>query len=680
MQLIYWLIAIVIAGGVGFLTFRADRKRQVPYPWLTAGFRGVVILATLLLVLLPDIVITRHITEKPIVLLMQDNSQSVGNALGNDSSAYRKRFTELAEKLSGQYKVIQWGFGNTTQPDSQFIYHQQATNIAAALDKAQEYYGLQNLGAVVVASDGRYNEGANPLYQQLSIPGAVYTIAIGDSTRQKDLRIARTYANKVVSLNSTFELRADIVAELCKGYNNAATLREGEETLGTVPLAIPGDKFDKGIAFTIKATTAGLHHYTISLPEAGGEKNVTNNKRDLFVEVTEQKKNILIVSAGPHPDVNAIRDALNGIDMYKTTVVTADHFPESLNDYNVVVLHGIPSMHSRIADQVIESRKPVWFIATTQTDVAALNQLQRFTHVTVSPGITHDVLPAFNTGFTAFTLPQNIQSITDKMPPLTTNINIVMPAPGIDILFQQRAAGTSTPAPMWVMLHGPRPTAMLIGEGIWRWRLYEYKTFGVHNVVDECIRQTISLLSSNNNEKPFNVTMPKNVWSDHEPIALGAYLLNSNNEQINTPDAQLTITDSAGRKQQFSFERSGTAYNLNIGIWAGGTYTYTATTRYNDKTLTASGTFVVESVPLELMETGADYPLLAGLAHQYNGTLFPASNFAALYDSISQNDKVKPLIRTQTDTVPLVDRKWFFMLILLIATAEWLIRKYWLAQ
>ena len=159
-----------------------------------------------------------------------------------------------------------------------------------------------------------------------------------------------------------------------------------------------------------------------------------------------------------------------------------------------------------------------------------------------------------------------------------------------------------------------------------------------------------------------------------------ATLLDANNEQVNTPDVGLTITDSAGRKHEFSFERSGTDYSLNVGIWAGGNYTYAAHATYNGKALTATGNFVVESMPLELMEQGADYPLLYGLAKKYNGAFVPASAMSTLYDSINRNDRIKPLIRTNTETVPFVDRKRYFFLILVIAVAEWLLRKYWLAQ
>jgi hypothetical protein len=261
------------------------------------------------------------------------------------------------------------------------------------------------------------------------------------------------------------------------------------------------------------------------------------------------------------------------------------------------------------------------------------------------------------------------------MPPITVYGDGEQTTPGANPLFNQRSGEA-----LWILQQSSLPAAVLLGEGIWRWRLHEYKNFNDHAVIDECIRQTVTFLAANSSERPFSVVLPKYVWSDQEAISLNAYLRNANNEQVSTPDVELAITDSAGRKQNFSFERSGNAYALNIGIWAGGTYTYSAKTTFNDKTYTANGSFVVESMPVELMESGADYPLLYGVAKKYNGGLVPAANIGSLYDSITHNDRVKPLIQTNSESVPLVDRKWYFFIILALAVAEWLLRKYWLAQ
>ena len=678
MQWIYWLIAVILSAGVGYWVYRADKRRVVPYPWITAMLRTLVVFFTLLLILVPTITITKNVVEKPIVLLLQDNSRSIVNALGSNAADYKSKMDALTQKLSDKYKVVQWGFGSGVQHDSIFDYKQPATDIAAALERAQEYYGMQNLGAVILASDGRYNQGMNPLYQQLSLHSAVYTVALGDSTMQKDIRITRTYANKVVTVNNSFEVRADIVAALCKGYNNSVVIKEGTEMLSSAPIAVNADKNDRTVSFTIKATKAGLHHYIISVPEAEGEKNVVNNRKDIFVEVVDEKKNILIVSAAPHPDVNAIKDALSGLESYKVTVSSIDDMPASLSSYNTIIVHGLPSLRNNIGPQLIAAKKPVWFILSMQSSIPALNNMSQLTHASFTQSPPHNAAAVYRSAFNLFTLPREIQSVADKLPPLLTNVGNVATAPGSSILFTQVVGADQQP--LWMLQQGSVPTAVLLGEGLWHWRIYEYKNFGNHNVVDECIRQTVAFLSANNNEKPFSVSLPKYVWSDQEAISLNASLLNANNEQVNTADVQLTIADSAGRKQNFSFERSGTTYSLNIGIWAGGNYTYSARTAYNDKPYTASGSFVVESMPLELMESGADFPLLYGLAKKYNGGFVTSGDVASLYDSISRNEHVKPLIVTNTETVPLVDRKWYFFIILLIAVVEWLLRKYWLAQ
>lgn len=675
MQWLYWIIAVLVATAAAWWVYRADKQRNIAQPWLTALLRGIVVLLTLLLILAPIISITRNEVQKPVIVLLQDNSRSIAEALNKDADNYHKNAQQLIEHLSAKYKVVLWGFGNTVRTDSVFTYDQQATDITAAIARAQDFYGSQNLGAVILATDGRFNQGANPLYEQIPLHSPLYSVAIGDSTIPRDIRIPRVYANKIVTLNSQFEIRADIIALRCPGYSNSIYLQEAGNTISATPVSVTADKFDRSVSFTVKADKPGLHHYVLYVPTADGEKNIVNNRRDIFVEVADRKKNILILCAAPHPDVNAISDALTGLENYKVTIKTIDNVPSSFADYQVVILHQLPSVHVPFSTAQLD-KKPIWYILGSQSNIPALNSQQKI--MTFTPAPTHDVLATYSAAFNTFILPPNVQSVMDKMPPLASPVNDMQLGPASTILFTQRTATSFTP--VWGFVPGAVPTVVLAGEGIWRWRLYEYKNFNKHDVIDECIRQTISFLSANSNESPFKVEMPKFVWSDQEAISLNAYLLNANNEQINTPDAQIVISDSAGNKQPFSFERSGNAYRLNLGIRAGGTYTYAARVTYNGTTHTANGSFVVEGIPLELMETGADYPLLYGLAKKYNGALVPAANITSLYDSISRNENIKPIIQTSTESVPLIDRKWFFFLILLVATAEWLLRKYWLAQ
>jgi hypothetical protein len=677
MQWLLWIFALILAAGAGYWVYRADVKRAIPYPWLTAALRGVIILLTLLLILAPVITINRNDTQKPVVVFLQDESSSISYNLGKDTNGYNKAAGDLIDKLSKDYRVVTWGFGSHVQTDSLFRYQHQSTDISAALSRVQEFYGGQNLGAIIMASDGRFNQGSNPLYQQMSVRSPLYTVGIGDTALQKDIRVAQVFANRVVSLNSQFEIRADIIATRSAGYSNNVSLTEGGNNIRTSAINISTDRFDRSVSFTLKADKPGLHHYTVSLPAGDGEQNVANNRRDIFVEVVDEKKNILLAAAAPHPDINAIREALAGMESYSITVRMADQLPSSYNEYDVVILHQLPSVHNDIG-VLRDVDKPIWYIIGAQNHFPMLNQMSLPAQAAMSSGSSRNIFAAYNSTFNVFTLPQTLNAVLDKMPPLGVPMGGIQSPPDVDVLLQARGGGENIP--LWLLKQGKTPSAMLAGEGLWRWRLYEYKNSGKHEVIDELVRQTISFLSVNNNDKPFQVQLPKYVWSDKEAISINAYLLNPNNEQVNTPEVQLVITDSAGRKQNYSFERSGAAYKLNIGIRAGGTYNYTATTSYNGKTLTASGSFVVETMPLELMQTGADYPLLYGLSKKYNGSLLPSANISSLYDSIKNNVNIKPVIQSNVETVPLVDWKWYFFLILLFAVAEWLLRKYWLAQ
>lgn len=673
MQVVLWILAIITTLAAGYITWRADVRRLVPYAWLTATLRSVAIALVWLLLLAPSMHIARQEVQQPVIVLLQDESASIPASLKGDTATYRDQLQQLTGKLKEKYRLINWGFGAGILRDSLFGYRQPATDIAAALSRVQEFYGQQNLGAVIMATDGRFNQGLHPLFQELSLKAPLYTIAVGDTALPKDLRIAQVYANRTVAVNTQFEVRADIIATRSNGTNGSIQLREDGNVIQSIPLSVSSDRFDRSVSFTVKAATPGLHHYTLQLPVAAGESNTANNRKDVFVQVVEEKKKVLLLAAAPHPDVNAIQQALGSLETYQVTVALAANMP-SFNDYQVIILHGLPANGINLP---AIGNKPVWYIVSATTD-SRLNT--GIATLGINTAIQQNIYAGANPSFTAFSLPARIGAVMDKMPPLSVPAGQIQAGPNTQVLCYQRAGNANTGTPLWIVQSGSTPQALLLGEGLWRWRLYEYRYFRNQEVVDECIRQTVAMLAANAHENPFRVEQQKPEWSDGESIVLNAYLLNPSNEQINTPEVQISVKDSSGKTQNFSFERNGNAYRLNIGIQPAGSYQYTAKTTYNGTSHTATGKFAVTGVPLELMQTGADYPLLYALSQKYRGAVLPATHLLSVYDSISRNEQVRPVIETTDETLPLVDWKWYFFLVLAVLSIEWLLRKYWLAQ
>ncbi len=674
MEIVFGLIAVFVSAAIGYWVYKADKKRGVPYPLLTSFLRSLVVFLTLLLLVTPLFHTEETLEQQPTIVFLQDNSQSIASALSGDSTTYKNNTQALFQQLSPKYRVVKWGFGSEVQKDTLFRYQQPATNISHALSEAIDYYGEQNLGAVILATDGRFNEGASPLFQDLSFDGSIYTVAIGDTSIQKDIKIGKVYANKTAVLNNQFEIKVDILAMECEGYQQAVHLKTGSgNLLQSIPLSIASSQFDKGISFTVTASQPGLQHYIIEVPAATGEKNTGNNRKDVFVEVVNEKKNVLLIAAAPHPDIHAIQAAMKGQLQFILTVRDATNIPTDLGSYQAIILHSLPKPTLPIPAAAWQ--KPVWLIIGQGTQLETLKALS-IAALNVNTMNLQNHTAQWNESFNSFTMPANTAAAMDKMPPLACPAGTIKAGVNSISLFTSKQNGQ----PLWLLQASEKPTALLAGEGLWRWRMYEYRYFNSHQVTDEVIRQTLSFLTANTSEKPFRLQLSKYIWNDREPIAFDAFLLNAGNEQVNTAAAQLTLTDSNGKKETFTFNKQGNAYQLNIGTRTSGNYQATATVNYNGKTYTDNARFVVQNLPIESLETGADFSLLYNLSHQHSGSVVMAASVESLYDSIRQNTRIAPILKQTEKTIPLIDWKWYFAIVLLIATVEWLLRKYWMAQ
>ncbi|MDI9319882.1 MAG: hypothetical protein QM530_05330 [Phycisphaerales bacterium] len=667
-------IAFIVSFAFAWLIYRSDKKRAIPKPIITSVLRGLVVFLSLLLLTSPKI--NKHNTEvqKPIVLLLQDNSESIKNALGGNASLYHKKLNELNTVLSKEFRLVTWNLNGAIHKDSLDQYKNTSTNIAKAISDATELYGQQNLSALIVASDGWYNEGNNPLYSEIPLNGSLYSIAIGDTTIAQDIRIAKVYANRTTTLNSQWEIRVDIIANRCAGIAQNISLSDAAgNMIAQSPININTDRFDATISFSVKANKAGLQQYKLSIPKTGVEPNLANNSANVFVDVVAEKKKILLVAAAPHPDIKAIEEAMKSLEQYELVVKLPTELPNSFNDYACVILHQLPSNNNSIPEELLR-HKSVWYIAGLLNNYAQLNSLQQAVRFGMGVNM-YNVEAQYNNGFNSFILPNNMAAISDILPPLSVSASDRTAAANAQTIWNDK-----TGKPLWTIVSGNTPTAVVCGEGIWRWRMYEYKNTGQHQVVDECIRQTIIFLTADNNTKPFRTELPKYVWTNNEHVRINAFLYNQSHELVNDPNAEITIKDSLGNTRKYTFEKNGNAYRIDIGALAYGSYTYTSQTKLNEKVLSDAGHFVVEAIALENQESGCNYPLMYALAQKNKGCTFNTKNMLTVADSIAHNSNIKPLYQEQIEAADLIDWKWIFALIVLMAAAEWLLRKYWMAM
>ncbi|MCB0529326.1 MAG: VWA domain-containing protein [Saprospiraceae bacterium] len=685
-----WFLIFCVLLGLGYAlllyyrdtTFREQAPRL--HRWLAVlRFLAVTLLSAMLLSPLLKSLLTE--TRKPVVVLAQDQSESIGADLKDASlEAYKQQWQSLRDALSENYDLHEVSFGDEVREGVNFEFTEKVTNFSELMRGIYDLYGGQNLGAVVVASDGIYNEGSNPVYSDAQLAAPVYTIALGDTTPKKDLLVKRVFHNKIAYLGDRFSVQIDVAATNCGGQQSVLTVSkvEGDQlrTLQSIPVTVSGNDFFTTKEVNIEADQPGVAQYRISVAKLPGEASEANNRKDIFIDVLDARQKILLLANSPHPDISAIRQTLESNKNYQVAIAYAGDPGVDIAQYDFVVLHNLPSGGHPVTGvlRVLNDKRiPRLFVAGMQTNYSALGREQGLVTVQSDGRQSDDVQGKVSQQFAAFSLDPAVQTELPRFNPLTSAFGNFSATPQAQVLLWKRIGKIDTEQPLLAFgeTNGIK-TGVLLGEGLWRWRLFDYLQHQNHEIVDELVGKSVQYLSLKEDKRKFRVNLDKNIFNENEPVTFGAELYNDNYELTNDPDVAMSIRNRDGKEFTYTFNKLGKAYSLNAGILPVGAYTFKAGTNFNGQNLLFEGRFNVQPIQLELFETTAHHGVLRQMSQQFGGeTVFP-NEMAAIAEKIKNNQTVKPVIYQTTKTNPLINLKWIFALLAGLLAAEWFLRRY----
>lgn len=650
-----------------------------------AAFRFLAVSILAMLLLSPFIRTRNTQTFKPIVAIVHDNSESMRNALKADTALYKKQSEALVSALKGKYEVVEYSAGDKLREGMDYSFSDKSTDLSTAVDELNGIFYNRNLGAVVVLSDGIYNKGVNPVYSAEKSAYSIYTVALGDTTIQKDQKLVNAFYNKIAYLHDRFGLRIDVEADNLAGKSvklNVYEVNTGAEPklLQQKDISYPGNNYFQSFDFILDANKVGVAHYRISLSNTEGEVTYKNNVRDIFVEVLDGRQKILLVANSPHPDIAAFKAAIESNKNYQLDVEYAEGFSRKLNEYNLVILHQLPSNNQRLQNILTDAtaqNKPLLFVLGSQTLTTEFGRLQNCVTVRGNANQFNDVTASVNKDFSLFTLSDKTLQAIPKFPPLNNFFGEYEANPAAKSLLFQKINSVVTDFTLWVVNDaGDRKTGVIAGEGLWRWRLHDYLMNKNHDATNELINKTVQFLSVKADKRPFRVNVAKNIFQDNEAITFDAQLYNANYELVNAPDVELKIKGEDGKGYEYKFNKTEKAYDLNAGFLPVGSYSYTATTQLGNNKYSASGKFSVSPLQLEEMRTRADYRVLYQLATQHNGSMHLLADMDKIADEIEAKNKLKPVLYDTFMTESAINLKWIFFLLLILISLEWGIRKY----
>ncbi len=683
-----WYIPFCTLLGVAYaaVLYYKDRSFKEQPPMVTRGLAALRWLSTTILaILLLSPVLKTSITDikKPVVIIAQDVSESLSSAI-KDTNAYKTSFETLAQNLGDKYEVHQYAFGEKVREGVNFQFKDKLTNTSDLLKNIYDLYSNQNLGAVIMATDGIYNEGSSPLYAAAKLNAPVYTIALGDTTPKKDLVIKRVFHNNIAYLGDKFNVQIDIAANNCTGSNTVLSVAkvDGAGNLSgaqSFPISINKNDFFTTKEVTLDASQPGIQRFRVSVSAINGEATTANNVKDIYIEVLDARTKILLLANAPHPDIAALNEAISTNKNYTVTVATINDLKVNVGDFDLVVLHQIPSV-SNGADAVLSTlnnkKIPRVFIIGSQSDVRKLNTLQNLMSISADPKSGNDVQATMNGTFNLFTLEDNMKQISD-FNPMTAPYGEFKELGGGQVLMYQKIGKIDTKFPLIMLGESDGiKTGIIAAEGLWKWRLFDFAQHQNHDITEGLISKMIQYVSVKEDKRKFRAWTDKNVYRENEPINFGAELYNNSYELINDPDVSMAITNSENKQFNYTFNKTGRSYSLSAGVLAVGNYSFKAFTNVGGQKLEAEGRFSVQPIQLELYETTADHSVLRALSNQFGGSMVYPKDMVSLADSIKSRTNIKPVMYTTNKTQTAMNLKWIFFLIISIISVEWFARRY----
>ncbi|TDG35055.1 hypothetical protein EZJ43_15120 [Pedobacter changchengzhani] len=682
-NLIFSFVGCVALGVLNaWLLYRKNVNLNQKLRYSLVLLRVVAVTAISWLLFAPLIKTINYTLDKPIIIIGQDNSLSIANVkpAGFDQKFYERNIKALTDKLSGKFEVKTYSFSDKITDGLDFKNQGKLTDASAFFQKIKDEYVNRNIGAIVLATDGIFNRGGNPLYNINQINAPIYTVALGDSIPKRDVLISNANYNNIVYLEDNFTVEVQVQAYQSNSENtNLITYQNGVK-VDQQNVSINSNTFTKTIPVKLRASKVGMQKYTVSLSALPNEITTKNNTQTFYVEVIDGRQKVLLAASSAHPDLGVLTEAISLNKHYEAKLALAD----DLNTidpakFDLIILYQLPdaqNISSKFLEKLKMLKKPIWYILGAQSAINDFNKIQKEVNISSANGSLQEVYPDFANGFTAFSFTEADKKVFSTFDPLLAPFGKLTVSTTASPIFNQRIGKLSTQQPLLFFTNeNGLKAGYLMGEGLWRWKLSEAKNNVAESSLNDLISKTVQYLSVKDDKRKFKVTASKSAFDESETIQFNGTLYNDSYEPVNDPEVQLSIKNETGKIYNFTFAKTENAYQLDAGTLPAGNYSFEANTVFGNKKFTSSGRFYVSALIAEYQQTTANHQLLNALSKQTNGKLFMPIDLLKIADEILKNDNIKTISYEDRKYDELINMKWLFGLILGLVTVEWFLRK-----
>jgi len=327
----HWsLVTVATAGAIAaeliYSFYRYERTAVVAKKgkWLL-GLRLAALLGLLWMLLQPvwSRIVERDIQREVIVLL--DDSASMH--LKDDGSVNTRQdiglqaleASGLLDELDGKVNVRTLRAARKVLSSDEAANDgwDQSTDLAGALSTVLEQVPADNLGGVILLSDGRHNrpgrvEDVARRFGILDAP--IAAVALGSSDPPRDAAILSVSSPDAVYLGDRIKVAARLKFDGYRGKKAKVRLLQGDKILEERTIDIPQDKHREDIKFRHTPEKGGVTAYKLELSPLDGERFDNNNSWSFETAVTDARTNVLIIDSHSRWEFRYLRNLFYGRD------------------------------------------------------------------------------------------------------------------------------------------------------------------------------------------------------------------------------------------------------------------------------------------------------------------------------------------------------------------------------
>ena len=665
--LLIFLVA-VIALGIVLFQYYYKSKKQGSLSLILAILRFLTFFSALLLLINPKFTKNEYHTEKTSLIVLTDNSSSV--------APYREDIETILEKLdesqeiNERFNLERYSFGASLKTFDSLSFSEGSTDISRALSELKEIYAGTN-SAVVLLSDGNQTVGQDYSFYGKDLNFPIQAIAVGDTTRYQDLAISQVNTNQYAFLKNKFPVEIYVSYVGRSEVKTNVRLLLNSKTIFNQRISLSKTGDTKILTALVEATSVGLKSMSVSIDALPNERNRVNNSREFAIEVIDEKTNVAIISSIAHPDIGALKKAIESNEQRSVSIKKPESDTKELENVDLFILYQPDVPFQNVYDYVQQRKSNVFTITGTETNWNFLNKAQKkFTKNSYDQ--FEEIFPVLDQGFGLFNASEF--SLLD-FPPLRGNLGeIILNVQG-ESLLNQRIKGVELNEPLLAFFdNDSQREAVLFGENSWKWRIQSYRNDQNFNNYDDLIGKIILFLDVNKAKERLTLGY-ESVYSGSNEARISAtyfdkaFVFDDNA----TLTAKIKSSDSKVSKE-VPMLLKGQYYEADLSNLDPGDYEFTVNVK--SENLSKSGNFSILDFDIEKQFLSTDAKKMTNLADNTAGMLFYPAQTNELVSALTEDNRFVPIQKSKQNVVSLIDFRILLALLAATLAAEWFIRKY----